>query len=460
VRCPHCQQENPSVARFCLACGMPLRITCTRCGTELPAHARFCIECGSPAVPPDAQPAEALAPSDWSPAGERSTVSAAPSRVVLARADVLHALYAQGRDALRRGDGAAAAAALAPVIDEAPNAYPDAHRLLAEAQGRRADRAATTRAAWRRAPRAVGPAARDGAERTAAVLAATWRARGRPLVEAVQGLPGGRRARAGAGTWLRPARGAMAGRGAFPVWALVIAVVVLVGGLLVQRAGSAGPRAADAQQVPPVPALESEADLAARCQAAVGAASWDEAILACRVLRARAPDRDGLADDLAAAYLGRGQARVAAGDDLAGAAADFQQALSYQPESTEAQSALKLLSLYQEGDKALTVGDWPTAVAQFSAAYADEPDYMQTRGARSLRGRLFAAWLAWGQSALNAGAAPDAAQRCGQALALVPDDPDAQRCLAATRGPEEEGEPPGEGAPTDLLRPAPRPWEA
>jgi tetratricopeptide (TPR) repeat protein len=206
--------------------------------------------------------------------------------------------------------------------------------------------------------------------------------------------------------------------------------------------------------------VEADAAVFARCEAAAAGHNWPEAIQACRIMHARDPDHDGLADTLAAAYVGRGQQRLTGEGDVVGAEADFQQALSYQPESTEAQSALKLLSLYQEGDKALTVGDWPTAVAQFSAAYADEPDYMQTRGARSLRGRLFAAWLAWGQSALNADAAPDAAQRCGQALAIVPDDPDAQRCLAATQGPDEEGGPPGEGAPTDLLRPARRPWEA
>ncbi len=39
MQCPQCQQENPSQAKFCLACGA--------CGTELPATAKFCFACGA-----------------------------------------------------------------------------------------------------------------------------------------------------------------------------------------------------------------------------------------------------------------------------------------------------------------------------------------------------------------------------------------------------------------------------
>ncbi|HEX5023176.1 MAG TPA: zinc-ribbon domain-containing protein [Candidatus Binatia bacterium] len=49
MRCPHCQHENPSGAKFCLECGTRFVLTCTKCGTELPAGAKFCLECG-PAV--------------------------------------------------------------------------------------------------------------------------------------------------------------------------------------------------------------------------------------------------------------------------------------------------------------------------------------------------------------------------------------------------------------------------
>jgi tetratricopeptide (TPR) repeat protein len=421
------------------------------------------MQCGSPVAPPGLSPAaprEAATPVVApSPTVERGAATAVPGQVVIARTDVLDALYAQGRAALHRGDGAAAVAALRPVTDEAPNAYPEAHRLLAEAQSGRAGGAAAG-TVGRRAAGAIGAAVEGRAARASQAVAAAWQPWAGPVRERVERLPGGRRALATAGPWLRATRGALPARAAFPVWALGLALIVLVGGLLLQRAGSAGPRAADAREVPPVPTLESEADLAARCRTTVDAASWADAIRACRILHARTPDREGLADDLAKAYVGRAQARVAAGDDLAGATSDFQQALSFQPESSVAQEGAKLLALYQAGDKAMSVGDWPTAVAQFSAAYADQPDYMQSRGARSLRGRLFAAWLAWGESALNADAAPDAVQRCSQALTIVPDDPDAERCLARARGTNGDGGPPGESPPTSALAPAPGPREA
>jgi tetratricopeptide (TPR) repeat protein len=370
---------------------------------------------------------------------------------VLERDDVLHALYTQGQTALSGGDGAAAVAALTPVVAEAPNAYPDAHRLLAVADtiaaapGRR-------RRAWD-----IPATAGGSAGRPAMAVAATWLPGARaPDDMSARRPPGIRAARATVAGWRRQVGAALAAavhRDAFPTVALGLVIVVLLGALLVHRGGSAAPPAADAQEVAPVPTVEADSAVFARCQAAVDAASWAEAIRACRVLHARAPDYTGLADKLAAAYVGRGQQRLAVGDDLTAAQDDFQQALSYQPDSGDAQKALQHLSLYQEGNKALVTGDWPTAVAQFSAVYADDPDYLQQLNERSLKGRLFAAWLAWGQSALNADAAPDAAQRCQQALALVPDDPEARRCLEAAGGPAEAGVPVEAGVPAEAVGP-------
>ena len=48
MKCPRCQHENPSQAKFCLECGAHLAPICARCRTELPSGAKFCLECGEP----------------------------------------------------------------------------------------------------------------------------------------------------------------------------------------------------------------------------------------------------------------------------------------------------------------------------------------------------------------------------------------------------------------------------
>jgi tetratricopeptide (TPR) repeat protein len=228
---------------------------------------------------------------------------------------------------------------------------------------------------------------------------------------------------------------ALASRTGVPAWGLVALVAVLVlAGVFVARGGLVGTRDATPTAAAPVPTQVPDADLFARCDDAVAEERWADAIRDCRVARARTPDREGLAPKLAAAYVGRGEQRRGAGD-LTAAEGDFEQALAFHPESSEAQRALQQLTLYQEGDKALVTGAWDVAVAQLSLVHAEAPDYLQNLGERSLEGKLFAAWLKWGQSALNADDKPTAAARCAQALALVPDDAEAQTCLDAATAP-------------------------
>lgn len=48
ARCPDCQFDNPTQARFCLECGAAIGVRCPSCGMDLPASAKFCLACGSP----------------------------------------------------------------------------------------------------------------------------------------------------------------------------------------------------------------------------------------------------------------------------------------------------------------------------------------------------------------------------------------------------------------------------
>ncbi len=47
MKCPICEQDNPSAAKYCLGCGARLGVECSACGCKLPAGSRFCFECGA-----------------------------------------------------------------------------------------------------------------------------------------------------------------------------------------------------------------------------------------------------------------------------------------------------------------------------------------------------------------------------------------------------------------------------
>src|SRR5215831_14981887 len=48
MKCPRCQHENRSGAKFCEECATPLSRTCPNCGSQLSATAKFCAECAHP----------------------------------------------------------------------------------------------------------------------------------------------------------------------------------------------------------------------------------------------------------------------------------------------------------------------------------------------------------------------------------------------------------------------------
>jgi class 3 adenylate cyclase len=67
MQCPHCRQENPPQAKFCLECGARLVLTCAHCGTELPAGAKFCFECGQPVRAQPTTPLQFTVPATYTP---------------------------------------------------------------------------------------------------------------------------------------------------------------------------------------------------------------------------------------------------------------------------------------------------------------------------------------------------------------------------------------------------------
>jgi predicted ATPase/class 3 adenylate cyclase len=67
MRCPRCQHENRSGAKFCEECASPLARACSNCGSLLSATAKFCPECAHPVA--GATPAEArfASPQSYTP---------------------------------------------------------------------------------------------------------------------------------------------------------------------------------------------------------------------------------------------------------------------------------------------------------------------------------------------------------------------------------------------------------
>ena len=51
MKCPKCQHENRTAAKFCEECGTPLARTCPNCGSQASATAKFCPECAFSLIP-------------------------------------------------------------------------------------------------------------------------------------------------------------------------------------------------------------------------------------------------------------------------------------------------------------------------------------------------------------------------------------------------------------------------
>jgi class 3 adenylate cyclase/tetratricopeptide (TPR) repeat protein len=48
LKCPRCQHDNETAAKFCEECATPLARSCSHCGRQLSPTARFCPECAHP----------------------------------------------------------------------------------------------------------------------------------------------------------------------------------------------------------------------------------------------------------------------------------------------------------------------------------------------------------------------------------------------------------------------------
>src|SRR5262245_33450001 len=80
MRCPRCQHENSSGAKFCEEYATPLARTCSNCGSQLSATAKFCSECGHPVA--------GAAPDARSPSPESYTPKHLAERILNSKAAI------------------------------------------------------------------------------------------------------------------------------------------------------------------------------------------------------------------------------------------------------------------------------------------------------------------------------------------------------------------------------------
>ena len=75
MRCPRCQRENPTQAKFCLECGARMALACPKCRSELPAGAKFYLECGAPVASQTTAEVRFASPESHTPGAPRRRCS-------------------------------------------------------------------------------------------------------------------------------------------------------------------------------------------------------------------------------------------------------------------------------------------------------------------------------------------------------------------------------------------------
>src|SRR5215471_897756 len=67
MKCPRCQHENRSGAKFCEECATALAPSCSKCGSHLSATAKFCPECAHPVAGASPTEARLVSPQSYTP---------------------------------------------------------------------------------------------------------------------------------------------------------------------------------------------------------------------------------------------------------------------------------------------------------------------------------------------------------------------------------------------------------
>jgi tetratricopeptide (TPR) repeat protein len=208
---------------------------------------------------------------------------------------------------------------------------------------------------------------------------------------------------------------------------VVLALVCLVG-------CGGGTRPAPPSRVSnalPVAAIPPEAaEATARCEEALAATAWQEALAACELARAQNGAGTAGAERLAQVYLAHGRMALSEGD-VVGAVPWFDRAREQRPQSGEAVREYALALAYRGGELAQAQAEWGEAVAKFGAVHAADPLYLSWLPERSARRRLAEAEVGWARKLLGERQVDEATAHCTEASKIAPEAPAVSECLAA-----------------------------
>ncbi len=176
----------------------------------------------------------------------------------------------------------------------------------------------------------------------------------------------------------------------------------------------------------PTPTLtpgETAAQFVPQLQAAVAEENWDRALELIDIMDSVDPKGDLVRESALQTHMQYGWSLVDA-EEMDLAQAQFDQAVAWMPQDTEARLWQQTTRHYRDGLAALQIGNWEMAVASLTQAHLRIPDLA------GVFSHLMDAYLGWGQEAVEAGDWSMAIRVASQARKEAPDDPEVVDLMA------------------------------
>jgi tetratricopeptide (TPR) repeat protein len=176
----------------------------------------------------------------------------------------------------------------------------------------------------------------------------------------------------------------------------------------------------------PTPTLtpgETAAQFEPQLQVALSEENWDRALELVEIMNSVHPKGDVVRQSALQTHMQYGWSLVEA-EEMDLAQDQFDQAVAWMPQDTEARLWQQTTRHYRDGLAALQIGEWEMAVASLTQAHLRMPDRADVFS------HLMEAYIGWGQEAVDAEDWTLAIRVASQASKLAPDDPEVVDLMA------------------------------